>query len=127
MHQWRAFAPRAGSVRQRVGHRARLFDDVGDEGHHAAYLLPPIGKAVQEDRDIVVGVRACITARARAEQHAIEAFELGAVDYLLKPVSRSRLAQALDRIRRTDPAQPVPKVSKASKATIRLTRFRFCH
>lgn len=33
------------------------------------------------------------------DQYAIEAFELDAVDYLLKPVSRARLAQALDRVR----------------------------
>lgn len=33
------------------------------------------------------------------DQYAVEAFELGAVDYLLKPVTRSRLSQALDRIR----------------------------
>jgi two-component system LytT family response regulator len=33
------------------------------------------------------------------EQHAIDAFELNAVDYLLKPISRVRLAQALDRVR----------------------------
>ncbi len=46
------------------------------------------------------------------EQHAIEAFELEAVDYLLKPVSRSRLAQALDRIRRIDPAHPIPKAQE---------------
>lgn len=30
-------------------------------------------------------------------QHAIEAFEAGAVDYLLKPVSAARLQQAVDR------------------------------
>jgi two-component system LytT family response regulator len=33
------------------------------------------------------------------EQHAVDAFELNAVDYLLKPISRVRLAQALDRVR----------------------------
>lgn len=33
------------------------------------------------------------------DQYAIEAFELDAVDYLLKPVSRTRLGQALDRVR----------------------------
>ena len=33
------------------------------------------------------------------ESHAIDAFELGAVDYLLKPVRRPRLAKALDRVR----------------------------
>jgi two-component system, LytTR family, response regulator len=33
------------------------------------------------------------------DQYAVEAFELNAVDYLLKPVSRIRLSEALDRIR----------------------------
>lgn len=32
------------------------------------------------------------------EQHALRAFELGAVDYLLKPISRARLSQALSRV-----------------------------
>jgi two-component system LytT family response regulator/two-component system response regulator LytT len=34
------------------------------------------------------------------DQHAIEAFEVNAVDYLLKPVEGARLEQALDRARR---------------------------
>ena len=34
------------------------------------------------------------------DQHAIEAFEVNAVDYLLKPVEAGRLDQALDRARR---------------------------
>src|SRR5688572_20145947 len=34
------------------------------------------------------------------DQHAIQAFNAGAVDYLLKPVSAERLAVALDRARR---------------------------
>ena len=33
------------------------------------------------------------------DQYAIDAFELHAVDYLLKPITRARLAQALDRVR----------------------------
>jgi two-component system LytT family response regulator len=33
------------------------------------------------------------------DQHAVDAFELHAVDYLLKPISRVRLAEALDRVR----------------------------
>ena len=33
------------------------------------------------------------------DQYAIEAFDVGAVDYLLKPVSRIRLGQALEKIR----------------------------
>jgi two-component system LytT family response regulator/two-component system response regulator LytT len=34
------------------------------------------------------------------DQHAIEAFEVNAVDYLLKPVEQARLEMALDRARR---------------------------
>jgi two-component system LytT family response regulator/two-component system response regulator LytT len=34
------------------------------------------------------------------DQHAIEAFEVNAVDYLLKPVEASRLEQAVSRVRR---------------------------
>lgn len=34
------------------------------------------------------------------DQHAIRAFEAGAVDYLLKPISQQRLVQAVDRARR---------------------------
>src|SRR5262245_60517405 len=34
------------------------------------------------------------------DQHAIEAFEVNAVDYLLKPVEQSRLEVAIDRARR---------------------------
>src|SRR3954454_3349992 len=44
------------------------------------------------------------------DQHAIEAFEVNAVDYLLKPVEQGRLEVAVDRARRrisTDrPAEP---------------------
>ena len=38
------------------------------------------------------------------DQYAVDAFELSAIDYLLKPVNRARLAAALDRVRAT--AQP---------------------
>lgn len=34
------------------------------------------------------------------DQHAIEAFELAALDYILKPVSEKRLAQTVERLRR---------------------------
>lgn len=34
------------------------------------------------------------------DQYAVDAFELHALDYLLKPVNRARLAKALDRLRR---------------------------
>lgn len=34
------------------------------------------------------------------DQHAIRAFELGAIDYLLKPIGQQRLLQAVDRAKR---------------------------
>jgi two-component system LytT family response regulator len=46
------------------------------------------------------------------DQHAIDAFELHAVDYLLKPISRVRLAEALQRTR-THAAAPRPGISPA--------------
>jgi DNA-binding LytR/AlgR family response regulator len=46
------------------------------------------------------------------ERHALEAFEVGAVDYLLKPVRRERLEKAIDKARRqlkSAPAAHAPK------------------
>jgi two-component system, LytTR family, response regulator len=37
------------------------------------------------------------------DQFAVDAFELHAIDYLLKPVSRARLEKALDRVRQNVP------------------------
>jgi two-component system, LytTR family, response regulator len=41
------------------------------------------------------------------DQHAVRAFEVDALDYLLKPIDPARLATALARLRRT-PAEPQP-------------------
>ena len=46
------------------------------------------------------------------DQHAVDAFELNAVDYLLKPVSRARLAQALERAR----LGPEPMLDRALRS-----------
>jgi DNA-binding LytR/AlgR family response regulator len=49
------------------------------------------------------------------ESHALEAFEVAAVDYLLKPVSAERLAVALGRIADVLPAaEPVPDTDDLS-------------
>jgi len=42
------------------------------------------------------------------DQYALKAFEVNALDYLLKPVSETRLAAALDKIRSLAPALPPP-------------------
>ena len=42
------------------------------------------------------------------ESAAVEAFELRAVDYLMKPVSRARVDEALDRVRGREPGESTP-------------------
>ncbi len=50
------------------------------------------------------------------DQYAVDAFELNAVDYLLKPVSRARLASALDRVRQAGPGEVEEKLERAARA-----------
>ena len=42
------------------------------------------------------------------DSYAVEAFELNAIDYLVKPVRAQRLAAALQKVRLNYPATPVP-------------------
>lgn len=46
------------------------------------------------------------------DQHALEAFEAGAVDYLLKPVGQERLAEAIDRARRLTDRQAMERIAQ---------------
>ncbi len=50
-------------------------------------------------RRLPAGVLPIVVIVTAYDQHAIHAFEAGALDYLLKPVSRERLEKALDRVR----------------------------
>ena len=61
------------------------------------------------------------------DQYAVEAFRLEAMDYLLKPVERGRLAETIERARRTiqekkssEPAAPSPKTLPASTTRTKL-------
>jgi two-component system, LytTR family, response regulator len=45
------------------------------------------------------------------DQHALQAFEAGAVDYLLKPVGQERLAQAVQRARRVTDRQALERIA----------------
>lgn len=59
------------------------------------------------------------------EEHAASAYGLGAVDYLLKPVSPERLAAALSRVRRfagagPEPSAPVPAVDALAAVPVEL-------
>jgi two-component system LytT family response regulator len=51
------------------------------------------------------------------EEHAVKAFELNAVDYLLKPVSPERLAEAITRLQ-----ERLDRVDQRSRAATRLER-----
>jgi two-component system LytT family response regulator len=50
------------------------------------------------------------------DQYAVDAFEMHAVDYLLKPVNRVRLARAIERVRRDDSPEGGGEVERALKA-----------
>lgn len=55
------------------------------------------------------------------EQHAVEAFRLEAMDYLLKPLDKSRLAETIERARRMIQDKKIPDATaaKAPAATPR--------
>jgi two-component system, LytTR family, response regulator len=46
------------------------------------------------------------------DQYAIRAFEVNALDYLLKPIAPERLAAALERVRRTPASAPRPLLER---------------
>ncbi|HEU4538966.1 MAG TPA: LytTR family DNA-binding domain-containing protein [Polyangiaceae bacterium] len=75
----------------------------GLTGLEAGALLP-------DDGPLVIFVTA-------HEGHALEAFEIGAVDYVVKPVEAARLGRALERARRRlAPAAPAPAPGAAGGA-----------
>jgi two-component system LytT family response regulator len=46
------------------------------------------------------------------DQHALQAFEAGAIDYLLKPVGQERLAQAVGRAKRITGSQAMERIAQ---------------
>jgi len=60
------------------------------------------------ERDVELPCFIFVTAY---DQHAVEAFRLEALDYLLKPVDRGRLAETIERARRVMQDKKTPGVS----------------
>src|SRR5262249_58177976 len=54
------------------------------------------------------------------EEHAVEAFELGAVDYVVKPVTAARLAKAIDRVRDRLPPPGIERVAVETRGGLAL-------
>lgn len=104
-------AETAGQALALIGERAydAVFLDIRMPGMSGLEALPLIER--QSQRTAVVFVTAY-------DEHALQAFELAAADYLLKPVSELRLRRTLDRLatRRAattsaaDPATPLDKL-----------------
>jgi two-component system LytT family response regulator len=46
------------------------------------------------------------------DQHALQAFEAGAIDYLLKPVGQERLSQAVERAKRVTGRQALERIGQ---------------
>lgn len=58
------------------------------------------------------------------DQYAVEAFRLQALDYLLKPVEKERLAESVERVKRVlDEKQPQEKQTEDPKAAVQRTKL----
>lgn len=77
----------------------------------------PVKDGFEVVRSIEGALPAIIFVTAYSE-HALRAFEVGAVDYLLKPISQERLRAALDRAReaRRRPLESAERVARAVNA-----------
>jgi two-component system LytT family response regulator len=59
------------------------------------------------------------------DQYAVDAFELSATDYLLKPINRARLAAALDKVRMAPASRQTDRAVDAVTARAGLSPTRF--
>ncbi|MFO0574295.1 MAG: LytTR family DNA-binding domain-containing protein [Polyangia bacterium] len=64
--------------------------------------------AVRSDGTPLVAPRIVLTTAS--SEHAMQAFELGVVDYLLKPFTESRVRTSFERLLAFDPRGPAPRL-----------------
>jgi DNA-binding LytR/AlgR family response regulator len=65
------------------------------------------------------GERVAVVFTTAHSKHAVDAFALEAVDYLLKPIEQERLVVALERVRRARAAPPAPSVGAMIESAVR--------
>src|SRR5205809_7239769 len=78
----------------------RVIDDQSPDLFMLDVQMPGLTGFEVARRLLRAGIDAHFVFVTAYDQHAIEAFEVNAVDYLLKPVEAGRLATAIDRVRR---------------------------
>jgi hypothetical protein len=69
MHERRAIPVSLRTIRHRMNEGAGSIHDVGGDIGNPVDLIPSIGKAIQKNGHVIVGIRARIATRARPEQH----------------------------------------------------------
>ncbi|MEV6836357.1 LytTR family DNA-binding domain-containing protein [Streptomyces sp. NPDC051133] len=96
-----AAAPDAMSALKLLRHREldAAFLDIGMPGLDGMELAAVLSRLARPPAVVFV---------TASQQHAVDAFGIGAVDYLLKPASAGRVRQALDRVRRARAAPVLP-------------------
>lgn len=80
------------------GEGLRLIDQTKPDLALVDISLPGMS-GLEFARSIPASQRPIVVFATAFDQHAIEAFEVGALDYLLKPVEIERLSRSLERVR----------------------------
>jgi two-component system LytT family response regulator len=134
-------APARARLRQLLASHVDI--EIVGEAETGAQVMQLVGQAkpglllldIQMPGCSGIDVAACLAAPrphvvfcTAFEEHAVDAFELAAVDYLLKPVTRARLAQALERVRLLSGAPKEAGLDEAARGYPNgLTRFLVKH
>jgi two-component system LytT family response regulator len=81
--------------------------------------MPEVG-GLEVARLVKAGATPSIAFVTAYDEFAVQAFELNAIDYLLKPVERERLAATVDRARMRTDASAVERTSGLTAASVAL-------
>jgi len=89
---------------------------IRDQQPNVAFLdvQMPGGTGIEVVQALAISERPAIVFVTAYDKFAIDAFEVHAVDYLLKPFDEQRLAMALDRVRQRLETQATPTISANS-------------